>query len=57
MGNYIFSTNVLLRELWPLVENRIKPVIARIFPLAEAQQAHEFMAKTGHIGKILLRMG
>ena len=49
--------DVLLRELWPLVGNRIKPVIARIFPLAEAQQAHEFMAKTGHIGKILLRMG
>ena len=48
--------DVLLREVWPLVGNRIKPVIARIFPLAEAQQAHEFMAKTGHIGKILLQM-
>ena len=24
------------------------------FPLAEAQKAHEFMAETGHIGKILL---
>ena len=28
----------------------------RTFPLAEAEQAHEFMAKTGHIGKILLQM-
>ena len=26
------------------------------FPLGQAQQAHEFMAKTGHIGKILLQM-
>ena len=25
-----------------------------VFPLAEAQAAHDFMAKTGHIGKILL---
>ncbi len=49
--------DALKAEVWPLVGNRIKPVIARIFPLAEAQQAHEFMAKTGHIGKILLRMG
>jgi NADPH:quinone reductase-like Zn-dependent oxidoreductase len=31
-------------------------VTARIFPLADAQQAHEFMAKTGHIGKILLKL-
>jgi NADPH:quinone reductase-like Zn-dependent oxidoreductase len=29
-------------------------VVAQTFPLAEAQKAHEFMAKTGHIGKILL---
>jgi NADPH:quinone reductase-like Zn-dependent oxidoreductase len=29
-------------------------VIDRVFPLADAQQAHEYMIKTGHIGKILL---
>ncbi|MBA2588923.1 MAG: NAD(P)H-quinone oxidoreductase [Alphaproteobacteria bacterium] len=46
--------DVLLQEVWPLLGSRVKPVIARVFPLAEAQQAHEFMAKTGHIGKILL---
>jgi NADPH2:quinone reductase len=48
--------DTLLEQVWPLVGNRIKPVIAQVFPLAQAQQAHEFMAKTGHIGKILLRM-
>jgi NADPH:quinone reductase-like Zn-dependent oxidoreductase len=31
-------------------------VTDRVFPWEQAQQAHEFMAKTGHIGKILLRM-
>jgi putative PIG3 family NAD(P)H quinone oxidoreductase len=45
----------LMREVWPLVGNRIRPVVDRVFPLAEAQEAHEFMAKKGHIGKILLR--
>ena len=48
--------DALLGEVWPLVGTRIKPVIARTFPLAEAQKAHQFMAKTGHIGKILLQM-
>ena len=33
-----------------------QPVIAQAFPLAQAQKAHELMAKTGHIGKILLQM-
>jgi NADPH:quinone reductase-like Zn-dependent oxidoreductase len=31
-------------------------VTDRVFGLEQAQQAHEYMAKTGHIGKILLKM-
>ena len=49
--------DTLLREVWPLVGTRIRPVVAQVFPLAEAQKAHEFMAQKGHIGKILLKMG
>ena len=48
--------DTLLREVWPLVGTRIRPVVDQVFPLAEAQKAHEFMAKKGHIGKILLKM-
>lgn len=48
--------DMLLREVWPLLGTRVKPVIARTFPFAQAKAAHEFMAKTGHIGKILLQM-
>jgi len=48
--------DALLREVWPLLGTRIRPVIDRVFPWEQAQQAHEFMAKTGHIGKILLAM-
>lgn len=48
--------DALLKAVWPLLGTRIKPVVAKIFPLDQAHQAHEFMAKTGHIGKILLRM-
>ncbi len=48
--------DALRREIWPLLGTRVKPVIDRTFPLADAGQAHEFMAKTGHTGKILLKM-
>ena len=47
--------DALLREVWPLIESgKIKPVIDRAFPLADAQAAHARMAKGEHIGKILL---
>jgi NADPH2:quinone reductase len=46
--------DALLREVWPLLGTRVRPVIDRVFPLDLAQEAHDFMAKTGHIGKILL---
>jgi NADPH2:quinone reductase len=43
------------REVWPLIDaGKIKPVVDRIFALADAQAAHQRMAKSEHIGKILL---
>jgi NADPH2:quinone reductase len=48
--------DALRREVWPLLGTGIRPVIDRLFPLEQAQAAHQFMAKTGHIGKILLKM-
>ncbi|MEJ0043941.1 MAG: NAD(P)H-quinone oxidoreductase [Rhizomicrobium sp.] len=45
------------REVWPLIEaGRIKPVVDRTYPLAEAAAAHKRMAGSEHIGKILLTM-
>jgi NADPH:quinone reductase len=48
--------DALLAEVWPGLGTKVRPVIDRVFPLDQAQAAHEFMAKTGHIGKILLSM-
>jgi NADPH2:quinone reductase len=49
--------DALAREVWPLIAaGRIKPVIDRVFPLAEAQAAHARMAQSTHIGKILLKL-
>jgi putative PIG3 family NAD(P)H quinone oxidoreductase len=45
-----------LRErVWPLLESReVRPVIHRVFPLAEAAAAHALMESSQHIGKIML---
>lgn len=47
--------DALAREVWPLIDaGKIKPIIDRTYPLAEAQAAHQRMASSSHIGKILL---
>ena len=47
----------LAKTVWPYVEgNRLKPVIDKIFPLAEAAAAHARMESGEHIGKIVLRV-
>lgn len=45
-----------LRErIWPLIAaGRIKPVIYRTLPLAQAGEAHRLMESSQHIGKIVL---
>jgi putative PIG3 family NAD(P)H quinone oxidoreductase len=45
------------RTVWPYVEGgRLKPVIDKVFPLAEANAAHERMEAGDHVGKIVLEV-
>ena len=47
----------LVKTVWPYVEgNRLKPVIDKVFPLAEAAAAHARMESGDHVGKIVLAM-
>ena len=47
--------SALKTKVWPLIENgRIKPVINRVFPAAQAAQAHALMESSQHVGKIVL---
>ena len=42
-------------KVWPLfAAGAVKPVVDKVFPLAEAPAAHRWMEAGGHIGKILL---
>ncbi|MEJ2726848.1 MAG: NAD(P)H-quinone oxidoreductase [Deltaproteobacteria bacterium] len=45
----------LRRKVWPLIEmKKIRPVIFKVFPRAEATAAHALMESGAHIGKIVL---
>ena len=40
-----------------LAAGRLRPVVDRVLPLAEAAAAHRLMQSSGHFGKIALRVG
>jgi len=45
----------LRRDVWPLLDaGAVKPVVARVFALADAADAHRLMESSDHIGKIVL---
>ena len=47
----------LRATVWPLIESgRIRAVIYRTFPLAEAAAAHALMESSQHVGKIVLEV-
>ena len=48
----------LKAQVWPLFETgKVKPVMDRSFPLAQAAEAHRRMESSAHIGKIVLTIG
>jgi len=47
----------LRHKVWPHLESkRIAPVIDKVFPLADAQRAHDFLESGAHIGKVVLEV-
>ena len=47
----------LAKTVWPYVEgNRLKPIVDKIFPFAEAAAAHTRMESGDHVGKIVLQI-
>ena len=44
--------------IWPMIETgAVRPIVDTVLPLADAARAHQLMDDSGHIGKILLRVG
>ncbi len=48
----------LKQQVWPLIEaKKFRPIIFKVFPLADAAKAHVLMESGAHIGKIVLEVG
>jgi len=47
----------IIRTVWPsVVDGSLRPAMDRVFPLAEAAEAHRRMEAGAHIGKIVLTL-
>ena len=42
-------------KVWPLLESgKVKPIIYKTFPLAQAAAAHAELERADHVGKVML---
>ncbi|GAC1598727.1 MAG: NAD(P)H-quinone oxidoreductase [Pseudarthrobacter sp.] len=49
--------NAVRESVWPLiVDGRIRPLVAKTFPLDQVSEAHRYFDSGDHVGKILLVM-
>lgn len=47
----------LKRRVWPMIQRqKILPVIDRVFPLHDAQAAHDYLEAGQHFGKVILKI-
>jgi len=48
----------VLKNVWPEIESgKVKVMIDKVLPLAEASKAHEILESSSHFGKVLLLVG
>ncbi len=55
LGSYMASKAELLKVVDLVRQRRLRPVVDKVYPLAEAAKAQERMEKREHFGKIVLR--
>ncbi len=55
LGSYMASKGELLKVIDLVNQRRLKPVVDKVYPLAEAGKAQQRMEKREHFGKIVLR--
>jgi NADPH:quinone reductase-like Zn-dependent oxidoreductase len=55
LGSYMGTMGELYEVLKFVFEGKLKPVVDRVFPLAEARAAHEYLEKSQMFGKVVLK--
>jgi NADPH:quinone reductase-like Zn-dependent oxidoreductase len=56
MGSFMGSMGEII-EVLPLIRRgQARPVVDRVFPLAEAAEAHRYLANSQHFGKVVLKV-
>ncbi len=55
LGSFMGTREELLTVLRLVERGRLRPVVDRVFPLAEARQAHEHLENREQFGKVVLR--
>jgi NADPH:quinone reductase-like Zn-dependent oxidoreductase len=56
LGSYMGTKSELLSVLKLVAAGRLKPVVDRVFPLAEAAAAHTYLESGAQFGKVVLRV-
>jgi len=56
LGSYMGTKSELLTVLKLVAEGRFKPVVDRVFPLAEAAAAHAYLESSSQFGKVVLKV-
>ena len=56
LGSYMGSRGELFHVLKLVAEKKLRPVVDRVLPLAEARAAHELLEKREQFGKVVLKI-
>ncbi len=56
LGSYMGTKSELLTVLKLVASERLKPIVDRVFPLAEAAKAHEYLESGAQFGKVVLQV-
>ncbi|MEV8308114.1 NAD(P)H-quinone oxidoreductase [Streptomyces flavidovirens] len=58
LGEKAAIVSAVREHVWPLISTgRVRPVVDRVMPMAEAAEAHRALEAGDHVGKILLTTG
>jgi len=57
LAQKIKITRMFAERFWPLLETgRLQPVVDTVFPITDAQAAHEYVKQNKNIGKVILEV-